>query len=175
MLSVIACALVSSFTKYVATKAFNSLDEVKIGGAPSWYMKPTSDNMCVFTHSKGGLDSIEIAKKNATIKMTRNINNVVEISIYDNTKQIKDPKEKSMIKLWSKDTNLNMFVRKNIDYNKIVYEDNIDTTFVRACIPNKTIIDYQDERLKKIKDELLNFKVNSAFDELENELNSNSN
>ena len=171
MLSIIACALVSSFTKYVATKTFNSFDTIDVGGAPSWYMKPVSDEMCVFTHSKGGLDSIEIAKNNSTIKMVKKINSVIDISIYNNTKHIKNEKEKQLLKLWSKDKNIDMFVLKNLNYSKIVYEDEIDTTFVRACIPHKIVIDYQDQRLNNIQKSLLKYKMNSALDELDAELN----
>ncbi len=171
MLSVIACALVSSLSQHIFTKTLNNMDKIEIGGTPSWYMQPVKDNTCIFTHLKGGLNSIEISKDNAKIKMTKKIDSLIDIAIYDNTKQIKKPKEKQLIRLWAKDEQLNIFVSKNLDYSKVTFEDEIDTTFVRACIPNQTIIDYQDNRLQNIQKSLLKYKMDSAIEELDEEIN----
>ncbi len=170
MMTVIALALVDSLAKYVFTKTLNSMDKVEFGGAPSWYMQEMDDEMCTFTHSKGGLDSVQIAKDKSTIKMTKKIDGIIDIVIYDNTKKITNAKEKKLVELWNEDPKLNLFVRKNINYSKVVYEDEIDTTFVRACIPNKTVISYQTERLQGIKKSLLNYKKDTALDEMEESL-----
>ena len=42
--------------------------------------------------------------------------------------------------------------------------------FARGCIPKKVFIDYQTDRLKTIKKEVLKFKSKSAVKEMENEL-----
>jgi len=170
MMSVIALALVDSLAKYIFTKTLNSMDKVEIGGAPTWYLQEMDDEMCTFTHSKGGFDSIEIAKDKSTIKMTKKIDNIIDIVIYDNTKKITNQKEKKLVELWNTDPKLNLFVLKNINYSKVVYEDEIDTTFVRACIPNKTVMDYQTQRLQDIKKSLLNYKKDSALNEMEESL-----
>jgi hypothetical protein len=170
MMSVIALALVDSLAKYVFTKTLNSMDKIDIGGAPSWYMKEVDDKMCTFTHSKGGLDSVQIAKDKSIIKMTKTIDDMIDIVIYDNTKKITNLKEKKLVELWNEDPHLNKFVKKNLQYSKVVYEDEIDTTFVRACIPNDTVINYQKQRLEGIKKSLVNYKRDSAIDEMEESL-----
>jgi hypothetical protein len=170
MLSVIACALVNSLAQHIFTNILNEQNKIQIGNAPSWYMKPVEDKMCVFTHSSGGYNSIKISKDNAKIKMIKSIDNLIDIAIYDNTKHIKKSKEKELIKLWAEDENLNTFVSKNLNYSKIIYEDEVDTTFVRACISKQTIIDYQDDRLENIQKSLLKYKMNNALDELDEAL-----
>ena len=175
MLSVIISALVSSLSEHMFTKILNNMDKVEIGGAPSWYMHPVSDEMCVFTHKSGGYDSIDISKNNANIKMIKNIDGLIEIAIYDSTKHIKSDKEKQLIKRWSNDEQLNIFVNKNLYFSKITFEDEINTSFVRACIPNKTILSYQKVRLQNIKKSLLTYKTNNAIDELDRELEKDFN
>jgi len=174
MVSVIACALVSSFSKFMFTKMLNEMDKVDIGGAPSWYMKPMDDKMCTFDFEKGDLQSIEIAKINAKTKMQRKINTLVDISIYETTKNVKDPKVIQMTQMWSDDPNLSLFVTKHLDYSKIVYEDEINTSFVRACIDAKVLTDYQQERLDIIQKDIMKYKANVALDELESELEKNN-
>ena len=163
-------ALVETLTKHMFGKALDNTDEVEIGGAPSWYMDKIDDQMCVFTHSTGGFDSIEIAKSKSKIKMTKDINNLVKIVVYENTKNIKSPKEKALLNKWKDDERLEIFVLKNLKYNRVSYEDEVKTAFVRSCIPNKLVIQYQKERLGKIKKSLLTFKTNNALDELDQEL-----
>ena len=63
-----------------------------------------------------------------------------------------------------------MFTYKHLNYSRVAYEDEIQTTFVRACIPKSIIIDYQKERLQSIKKSLLTFKTNNAMNELDNML-----
>ncbi len=170
MLTLIAGALVETLVKHMFQKKLNEMDKIEIGGAPSWYMKEIDDEMCTFAHTMGNLDTIDTTKFKARIKMTRDINNLLKIVIYDNTKKITNQKEKQIVKLWANDPNLDMFTYKYLNYSRVAYEDEIQTTFVRACIPKSIIIDYQKERLQSIKKSLLTFKTNNAMNELDNML-----
>lgn len=170
MLMVITSALVETLVKHMFNNYLNERDKVEIDGAPSWYMDPVEDKLCSFSHKIGNINNIDIVKKNARFKMIRKIDNTINIIIYDNMKNVKSDKEKKLIKKFKKDKNLPLFVDKNLDYSKIKYEKEINTTFVKACIEKNTIIDYQKERLNLIKKEILNSKVNDAFNELDKEL-----
>ena len=174
MLLLITGALVETLTKHMFSNYLDARDKIEIGGAPSWYMMPVEDKMCVFTHKSGGMDMIDIAKNNAKLKMVKKINGTVDIVIYENMKNVKNKKEKAVIDHWKMDSNLPVFVNKNLEFSRVAFEDEINTTFVRACIPNQTIITYQTERLQTIKTEVLKFKSNSAIDEMENDLDGNS-
>ncbi len=173
MLTLIAGALVETLVKHMFQKKLNEMDKVEIGGAPSWYMKEVDDKMCTFSHSVGGLDSIEIGKNKAKIKMIKDIDGLLKIVIYENTKKITNKKEQKMIDVWGKDSNLKIFTSSNINYSRIVYEDEINTAFVRACIPKETIISYQKQRLQDIKKSLLKYKMGNALDELETSIKDN--
>lgn len=170
MLLVITTALVETLTKYMFSKYLDSLDQVDIGGAPSWYMKPIDNEMCIFTHKLGNMDTIDIVKEKARLKMIKKIDDTVAIVIYDNIKNISNPKEKAVIGKWKVDSNLPIFVNKHIRYSRISYEDEINATFARACISKKVFIDYQSTRLQTISKEVLKVKTNNAVEEMENDL-----
>ena len=170
MLLLITSALVETLTKHMFSKYLDGLDKVDIGGAPSWYMQPMDDDMCVFAHKSGEIDTIDFVKNKARLKLIKKIDNTIDIVIYENVKNITNEKEKEVVKKWKIDSNLPIFVNKNLDYSRVSYEDEIQATFVRACIPKKIFIDYQSNRLKTIKKEVLKYKSNSAIDEMENEL-----
>ncbi len=170
MLLLITSALVETLTKHMFSNYLDSLDKVDIGGAPSWYMQPVDDDMCVFAHKSGDIDTIDFVKNKARLKLIKKIDDTIDIVIYENVKNITNQKEKEIVDKWKMDTNLPIFVNKNLDYSRVSYEDEIKATFVRACIPKKIFIDYQSNRLKTIKKEVLKFKSNNAVDEMENEL-----
>jgi hypothetical protein len=166
---VIATALTETLVKHMFKKYLDERDKIELGGAPSWYMVELDDKLCTFAHNKGGLDSVEIAKKDATIKMRKQIGKIVEVVIYDNMQNVKNEKEKAIVDKWKVDSNLPVFVDKHLDYSRIAYEDEVDTTFVRACIPRQIIFDYQKNRLEGIKSAVLAQKSSSAFGDLDDE------
>lgn len=169
MVMLIVGAMVETLVKHMTQKYLDEMDGIKIGGAPSWYMEPVKDQMCVFTHKKGGLNSIDVAKRNANFKMSRKINDLIEIVIYENMGNVKNKKEKAVVEKFKKDKNLDVFTKSNINYSKVTYEDEIKTAFVRACIPAKTIQLYQQNRLMDINEAVLGAKASSAFDALDDE------
>ena len=169
MVMIIATALIETLTKHMFSKYLDEQSKIEIGGAPSWYMQPMDDKLCSFAHKSGGIDMIEVVKNSAKYKMKRKIDDTIEIVIYDNMKKVTNEKEKAVISKFKNDENLPIFINKYIDYSKVSYEDEIDTTFVRACIPKNTIIAYQTERLTKIKKEVLKVKARNAYDYLESE------
>jgi hypothetical protein len=132
-------------------------------------MEPVKDQMCVFTHKKGSFDSIDIAKKSARYKMSKKINDLIEVVIYETKGNIKDKKEQSVVDKFKYDRNLGSFVKMNMNYSKVSYEDEIKTAFVRSCIPSSTILKYQQDRLMSINTAVLGVKSSSAFDSLDDE------
>lgn len=167
MVTVIAVALVETLTKHMFGKFLNEMDKVEIGGAPSWYMVESEDELCTFAHKKGGYDSIDIAKEHAKYKMVKKIDGIVEIVIHDNMQDVKGVKEKTIVERWRKDANLPVFVNKHLDYSMVAYEDEVDTTFVRSCIPREVITNYQKDRLFEIESLVLDQKSKNAMDELD--------
>jgi hypothetical protein len=151
MVTVITTALVSSLSKYIFTTMLNNLDEVKIDGAPSWYMKNIDDQVCTFAHTTGGFESIEITKNKVKYKLIKKIDGIIEIVVYDNTKYIKSKKDKEFIKKWSKDPNL--------EYDPYFYE--------RKRSLDATIKAVDDGSMKM-------YDFNETIDELITELESSN-
>ena len=174
MILLITSALVETLTKHMFSNYLDARDKVEIGGAPSWYMMPVDDEMCVFAHKSGDMDTIDIVKNYARLKMIKKIDDTIDIVIYENLKNVQNKKEKEVINKWKIDSNLPVFVNQNLNYSRVSYEDEINATFARACIPNEIFINYQTERLKTIKKEVLKFKSNSALDEMDAELTGSS-
>ena len=174
MVTIITTALIETLVKHMFTKALNEMDTVSIDSAPSWYMKPVNDDICSFSSANGRVSSINTAKNQAMNQMDTKINNIIDITIHDNIKSATTNKEQQLLDQWKFDPNLDMFIMKNLNYNKIVYEEEIDTSFVRACIPKKDILSYQKERLEIIGKSLLNYKADSAMNELDELLEKNN-
>ena len=101
--------------------------------------------------------------------MFNKINGIVEIVIYDNYGNITDPDEKAFINKVKEDEYLNVFIKKNLTYPRVEYKEKIYTAFVKACIPNETIIKYQSERSQKIAKNLSLFRSKKGFEELESD------
>ena len=169
MVMLIVGAMVETLVKHMTQKYLDNLDGVKVGGAPSWYMEPVKDQMCVFTHQKGSFGAIDIAKDNARFKMKKRIDDVIEVVIYKTQGEIKDKKEKEVVDSFRKDPNLPSFIKTNLKFTQVTYADEVKTAFVRACIPKNTILDYQKDRLMKINTAVLSTKSKGAFDSLDAE------
>jgi len=169
MVMIIVGAIVETLTKHMTKKFLDNMDGIKIDGAPSWYMSPMNDQMCVFTHSKGGLSSIDVAKDRARFKMIKKIDDTIEVVLYKTKGNIKNNKEREVVNKFRKDDYLKTFVKQNLNYSKVVYEKEVKTSFVRACIPTKTILKYQEDRLMAINEAVLSAKSKSAFDSLDEE------
>jgi len=169
MVTIIVSAIVEALVKHIAEQAINNYESVNIKGAPSWYMQPLDNQVCVFSYASGGINSIDIAKDNAKYKMVRKINNLVEITIYDTKGLIKTNKDKKIIEEFKIDPNLKFFTNKNLNYSKIEYDEDKKETFIRACIPNKIIKNYQMKRLNKITKEVIKSRADDAFKKLDNE------
>lgn len=172
MMGVIALALVETLTKFMFSKMLCSLDAsstVEIDGAPRWYMQEVDDKMCSFSYARGGLDSVDVAKKKAKFKIQKDINGLINIVVYENIKNISNDKEQAVVDRFKNDKNLPVFTSANLRYDKIVYQEDMDTTFVRACIPKQTIINYQKDRLQTISKGLSISRADQALEDLDKE------
>lgn len=169
-LEAIALSLVKTLSSFLFSKMLVYSD-VKIQGAPSWYQKADSAYVCVSTYNSGGLEAVEIAKDNAKKILINKINEIMEIVVYDNYRNIEDKSEKLFIKTFLKDEDLPVFVNKNIDYKNIEYIEKSKLAFVRGCIGKDVILSYEKERIGIIKNKLTHKRAENAFDELDNAAN----
>jgi hypothetical protein len=165
--------LALTFVKFLANALLKGVWAYATGtdiqGAPSWFYKADKSRLCIYEFESGGLEAVEKAKKKAGIAMIKKIDDLIEVVLYDNYKDLKDPKEKDFIQKLGKDDNLHLFVRKNMVFHKIKYDKDLKTAFVKACIDNDVFLKYQKERSKKLAYELTHYRADKNFDELEKE------
>lgn len=180
ILESLALKLLTTLSGYFLEGYLDSLKYNKIDGAPTWYGSTSDKKLVGYGFYKGGIETIEIAKTNCRIDVRKNIDKSIDVIVYDNFKHIKDEKEKEMLKQFKKDENLDFFITKTMSFDKVehqkakeksLFQDaNEERTFTQCSIAFESIISYQKERLQKIQKELITFKSNNAFDELESEL-----
>jgi len=181
MLEAIALKLITTLTGYLFQGYLDTFSSINIEGAPSWYGKnQTSQNVYAYGYAKGGIESIEIARENCRIAMIKKLNGLVEVVVYDNFKNIKDPKEKALLNEFKKDPDIALFVQKEMKYEKVEHfqeekgglfsKARPEQTFAGGMIPKQSIVAYQKDRLEKIKYTLTHFRATNAEDELDKEV-----
>jgi hypothetical protein len=166
-LEAIAVSLLKTLSSFLFSKMLVYSD-INIQGAPSWFQQPDSAYICVSTYQEGGLESVDIAKDKAKRLMASKINEVMEIVVYDNYRNLENPSEKVFIKTFLKDEDLPVFVNKNIEFKNIEYVKKVHITFVRGCIDKNTILGYEKERIDLIRKKLSHKRADEAFEELDN-------
>ena len=180
MLEAIIIKLVASLTGYLFEGFLDSTKSINVEGAPSWYGKDLGDkNLYSYGYSKGGMESIEISKDNCRVAMIKKIDGLIEVVVYDNFRNISDPNEVELINKFKTDSNTGVFVTKNMKFDKIEhFEEQKDSlqskyrpaqTFAGGMIPKQVVLDYQKERLQKIKYEITHFRRKNLENELEAE------
>ncbi|MCA1927741.1 MAG: hypothetical protein LDL13_03695 [Calditerrivibrio sp.] len=169
-LEAIALSLVKTLSSFLFSKMLVYSD-INIQGAPSWYQKADSEYVCVSTYNEGGLEAVDVAKDNAKKLLINKINEIIEIVVYDNYRNLQDKSEKLFISTFLKDEELPTFVNKNIDYKNIEYIEKSKLAFVRGCIGKDTLLGYEKERIGIIKNKLTHKRADNAFDELDNSTN----
>lgn len=145
----------------------NHYGSIEIDGAPSWYAREPREAICVSTYNKGGLEKLELIKKEAKIKLTKKINHIIEIVIYKNFKNLKADEEE-FLKSVEKDKKLPLFVDANIKFQNIKVDKDKHMVFVRSCLDKMAFIKYEKKRLKELKKDLIFYKSDKLFNELEN-------
>jgi hypothetical protein len=180
MLEVIILKLVSSLTGYLFEGYLDTIKSINIEGAPSWYGKDhSSQNLYAYGYAKGDMESVEISRNNCKIAMIKKINGLIEVVVYDNFKDLKDPKEKALVSEFKQDANLEVFITKNMKYEKVEsFEEQKESLFKKyrpaqsfagGMIQKQILIDYQKERLQKIKYEITHLRGKNLENELDAE------
>lgn len=175
---IIALKLIATLTGFLFEGYLDTFKTVEIEGAPNWYQKSSNNQILLgYGYEIGGITSIEIAKEHCKKDLINKINKSVQVSIEDNFKHIKNAKEKEIVRLFATDSNLQIFVDKNLKFEKIEHleakekgifqKERVAQTFVGCAMPKQSILNYQKERLSEISKAVVNFKSDRAIEELE--------
>ncbi|VAW84338.1 hypothetical protein MNBD_GAMMA16-706 [hydrothermal vent metagenome] len=167
MIEALTIALGKTLVSYLFTVYLGTFSGVSIDGAPNWYYQEAKHQICSFHAEPGGTEKIEFAKDKTQRIMVKKIDGIIEIIIYDNFQKVRDGKEKSLITQFMNDAQLPVFVKKNTDFERIEYHEKPNKVFIKACVDKKILIDYEKNRLQKIKNAITHHRKDKAFDELE--------
>lgn len=167
MVEAIAMALIKTLATYLFKTYVLMTSNVKIDGAPSWYMKNVSSSVCVYDFKQGGLETVDAVKASTADKMKTELAKILETVIYSEYSNLKDPKEKQFVYMFKNDPEAGIFINQNIQFPNLEYNKKYRTAFSQGCIEKDIILDYQTKRIDKIKYELTHKRANDAFDELD--------
>lgn len=176
IIETLALAIGKTITVHFLTLYLNTVarTHIEIDGAPGWYYEVSEDEVASFAHAAGAMGSVETAKKSATDTMERDVQKTMEGLLYDFYKKTRSEKEEALILGLGKDENLRHFIQKSISYPNIVYNEEKQLAFVKASIPVETLLEYEKDRLQKIKIALVKSREQEAFETLKNESESYS-
>jgi hypothetical protein len=169
MLTVITLALLKTLASFLFEQGLYTTVEYDIENAPYWYYQEGSNEMCSFTYKQGGLESVEIAKKDAKVLMYGKIKTLTTKVAYENFSKITNTKEKLLVEGFKNDPELNVFVDSYLIYEKVKHEDDAAITFVKACIDKEKIMSYETKRINDLKKTIMIQRSDTALDELEQE------
>ncbi len=169
MLSVITLALLKTLASFLFEQSLYTTVEYDIDDAPYWYYQEGSDEMCTFTYKQGGLESVEIAKKDAKNLMYKRIKTLTAKVAYENFSKVSNDKERLLVDKFKNDPDLHIFVDSYLTYVKVKHEDEAAITFVKACIEKEKIMKYETKRTDELKKTVMIQKSDTALDELEQE------
>jgi len=168
MFTIIATALVKTLASYLFGNYLKAhYGSVEIEGAPSWYGQEPSEAICVSTFRNGGIEALDLTKKDSKIKLRKKVSHIIEIVIYDNFKNL-TPDEDQFLNSIAKDKKLPLFVDANTKFQNIKVDKDKKMVFVRSCLDKQAFINYEKNRIKELAKELVYYKSDKAFNELDN-------
>lgn len=166
-LDAVALSLVKTMANFIFGQILNSSD-ISIDGAPSWYMKESSQEICSSSHQYGNLASIDIAKEKSLTILKRRVGDILVIAVNENIKNATDA-EKKFLESFLKDKSYEIFILKNVNFKNIDYNKKSGIAFARACLGRDNLLKYEEKRINELKKELTIKRYNNAFEELEDE------
>jgi hypothetical protein len=177
MLEAIAIKLVTTLAGYLFEMALESRENINIEGAPGWYGKADNkDTLYVYAFLEGGLETVDPIKEEVRRKMRERIQQAIDVTVYEKFRDVSDPKEKALVDQFQKDPNLALFVSRHLKFHKLEHFEAKDAnlfsgartarTFAAGVIPTQLVIDYQEERIKKIRYQITHGRADDAFEEL---------
>jgi len=186
MLEAIGIKLITVLAGFLFEHGLVSIDKIQVAGAPSWYYEESNnDYIYVFSYKDGGIETIEPLKAELSLLMEKRIQGTIDVVVYKNFRDVKDPKEKELVTLFQKDPDLHLFLKSNIRFERIVQQDmrekglifkgRPERTFGSAVLSKKSLLDYQEERITILREQIVKEQSSKMFDKLGSELGEEEN
>ncbi len=170
MLESLAFALVKTLITFMFQQQLEAAQAVRMEGAPSWYARQVETKLCESSYAQGGLDAVDAAKSNARAQLATRINRAMDVVIYDNFRQRKDPAERELIDRFRLDPDLPTFIEGNAADENIEYREQRRTGYARTCLAREKLEAYQTERVGNLRKSVTLHRRDRGFDELDGEM-----
>lgn len=170
MLESLAFALVKTFITFMFEQQLEHMQSVRLEGAPGWYYQQTKNHICDSGHAVGGLEAVETAKSEARAQMVKRLGTALDIVVYENFRDRKEPTERALIEHFKRDENLPVFVEGSVIYENIEYKEKKSTAYARVCIPKERLTAYQEERVEKLRKAVTLHRRDRAFDAMDKDM-----
>ena len=170
MLESITISLVSTLISYLFEVNILRTSTIEIDGAPYWYGKQNDKNkIYVSTYIDGNISKLDKSKQIVASKITVIIEEAYNVIIRKEFLYDRSKKELDFIKAMQYDPNLKSFVKKNIVYQNIKYDEDLNRIFIRGYLSLDKLKKYQEKRSIEIKKRLLDYQFDDMMEELEKE------
>ncbi|EJF07258.1 hypothetical protein ThvES_00006480 [Thiovulum sp. ES] len=169
MIEGLALTLLNTLAAYLFEGALEYSVNVRIDGAPSWYMVREDEMICSNAYLDGSYSQVDYLKMSVHRKLESQLQDGLDRSAYENFENISENSEKEIVHKFKNDPKLSSFVKNSTEFKHIVYREDEGRIFAKGCIKNSKIITYIKERFVSAKKDIAIYKSNKAFDELESE------
>jgi hypothetical protein len=166
MIEGLALTLLNTLASYLFEGALEYTVDVKIDGAPSWYMQREDGMICANSYLDGGYSKVDYLKMSIHGKLENQVQDGLDRSAYENFKNISDSYEKNIVDKFKNDSHLKTFIRYETKFKHIVYKEDEGRIFAKGCISNEKVIKYVKGRFVNARKEISIHKAEKAFDEL---------
>ena len=177
MIELIAAAAIKAITSYLVTGYMKThFGSIEIEGAPYWYGRESENEICISDFKKGGIEELESEKEKAKRKLEKKLSTIISYAIHSNKyfSNLKKDEEEFLNSIIN-DSRLSFLVNKNRYYKNIKVDKDKNIIFIRVCIDKEKFINYEKERIKNLEKQLLYYKEDKMFNEMEGKsINSNN-
>jgi len=166
MLEGIALTLIKTLASFIFNQYLVSTQTIEIDGAPNWYYQSESEKICSFSVIDGDYRNINRLKIDLLHNLQLELKTLNDKAIYQTLNNIESEFDKNVLKEFRHNRELNDFIRFNIKYSKIVYQDDINRVFGKSCINKNLVLHFNQTRLQKIVQRISVHKADVQFQEM---------
>jgi len=170
MFETIAFGLISTCINFIFDTAILRTSTIEIDGSPNWYEKQGEPKaFYVSSFCDGDIDAVDCAKEGAKKEIVIIIEDAFDQAV-EKSFQNYQGKERSFIEKMQKDKDLPLFVKRNIKFQNLKYDKELQRAFARGYITYAALEEYEKDRIGKVKMEVLDYHYDEMMEELDDEM-----
>lgn len=167
MLETIAYGLISTVINHIFDTSVLKMSTTDIEGAPNWYQKQGKKrSFYVSSFCDGDIDAVDCAKDAVKKEVVIIVEEAFDKTFETSLKHYKG-KDCDIIEKMQYDKDLPRFVCRNIIFQDIKYDAKLERAFVRGYVTYGSLEEYERERIRIVKKEVLDHHYEEMMEELD--------